>query len=59
MIAPCMGCKDRDGGCHDRCSLYAEFKKSREKIRESRMADVEYKEYESGQVFKNWREKNR
>lgn len=54
-----MGCKERDGGCHDRCSLYAEFKKSREKIRENRMANVEYKEYESGQVFKNWREKNR
>ncbi len=36
MNGPCLNCDLRDGGCHDRCKKYQEFKRTRENINRKR-----------------------
>lgn len=33
---PCMGCKDRQVGCHGSCPKYAEFDRANKKRRDSK-----------------------
>lgn len=34
--APCLGCPDREVGCHGKCEKYQQFYEECEKIREER-----------------------
>lgn len=42
--APCLGCKDREVGCHSKCERYKEYAELAKKNREIRreMGDKEY-----------------
>ena len=40
-IAPCMGCNDRNPGCHDRCPRYREWAEMKSIIRKNRSDDKE------------------
>ena len=41
MKSPCMVSEERVIGCHVTCEKYAEFRRKREAINESRKRDVE------------------
>ena len=36
LKAPCLNCPDRTMNCHSTCSLYINFKKENDKIREEK-----------------------
>lgn len=52
MKAPCHNCKERDGGCHDKCNLYREYKEHREEIRRRRSLDSDLRAYGFDQYIK-------
>ena len=38
--APCLGCKDRQLGCHSKCGKYQRFVELNEKVKKERQKEV-------------------
>lgn len=47
MSENCLNCEDRKLGCHDSCSTYAEFKKSRQEILKKQRQYMDGRGYDS------------
>ena len=51
MNSPCLDCKQRQRGCHDKCDSYKDYKNIRENISKQISIENEYISYRED-VFK-------
>ena len=53
MEAPCLNCKDRHPGCHDRCETYQKYRKQKDEANERKRMEGAIDGYQIAQMRKS------
>lgn len=50
--SPCLGCPERNVGCHSRCKDYKKFQKNQDEYNKELHKEDWFKEYTNEQIYK-------
>lgn len=55
--SPCMGCSDRNTGCHSKCEKYKKYKNELDEEAKEAKGSKDYSKYSSEKNYRLWKRK--